>query len=356
MVGPSAVSLAANVSAPNEPSDFTLTARDARGQTVATVPMTVTDGHVDHVGAADAIMGTVPAAGVDSVAVKANGTVVATRTRPAHAPRVKLLAPRAGARVGAGRTVLVRWRATNPEHLALTVAIDYSRDDGRSWRTIFLGPNVGRIRLSSFYFNASRRARLRIGVNDGFNQTLVVSRPFTALGAPPEVAILSPARQIHVAGSADIQLTGEAFDQDLRALRGRSLRWLDGPFRLGIGQQLSAGPLPPGKNDIRLVARDAAGRTAQATVTIVVRRVVLRFLRLTIPAHVSAHARSLTIAASSRLPATLTIARSTFKLAHKTKRLRIRIKPGRQPLLLALRVASRGSVTQFAAEVHRFPR
>ncbi len=350
----------------NSLDSFTLTARGADGRVLASVPMATTGGHIDPVAGADRtldqasagplvqISADVPSAGVDSLQVADNGTVVATQTRPAKAPHVRVLAPRAGSRVGSRGNVLVRWKATNPEHLELTATIDYSRDGGRTWRTIFIGPNTSRASLPSFYFTASRLARVRVRVNDGFNETDAVSRRFTAAGAPPVVTILTAfAPQMHLAGDASAQLEGGAVDQDDQVLSGKRLQWYDGPFRLGTGADISAGPLPPGKNHLRLVARDPAGRTASATLTVTVSPVHLTFLKLRLPKRVGAGTGNLAFQASASIPCTLTIGRHKFKLTTKSKRFHLTIGPGKASLLLQLNVAADGITTPFAAEIKR---
>jgi hypothetical protein len=264
-----------------------------------------------------------------------------------------VLAPGAGARVGAGRTVLVRWRATNPERLALTAIIDYSRDGGRTWRPIFVGPNKGHALLQSFFFTASRRARVRVRINDGFNETDARSRVFIALGAPPQVTILTRlVRRMHFAGDARLQLTGLAVDQAAQVLTGRRLRWFDGPFLLGTGSAISAGPLPPGVNHIRLVARDPSGRTGSATLTVTVNPVALPFLKLTVPEHISRHSKKLKLRAGASIPAMLTIGRRRFQLGN-LRTISVPITPGRTPLLLHLSVIADGITTPFAARITR---
>jgi hypothetical protein len=333
-------------------SAFTLVARNAAGKTVASTPMSFTPGHADFVGSSGVINAMVPAAGVDSIQVQSNGRVVASRQRPARAPRLRLLAPRHRARVGRARTVLVRWKARSPEKLALTASVDYSRDDGHHWRTIFIGPNRGRVALPSFYFVRSRQARVRVRVNDGFNETAVVSPRFIALGSAPQVTILSPARGARVAGDAALPLSGEAFNQQLQRLPGRRLKWFDGPFRLGRGATLTAGPLPPGTNRIRLQA-SADGRTGSATVVVHVNAVKLPFLKLQIPGHVSPTARAVTLTVASAVPARLSFGRQSFKLTRRSRKLHLRIRPGRGPLLLRMRVVANGISTPFARVVRR---
>jgi hypothetical protein len=346
---------------------FTLTARGASGQVLSTVTMAATTGgHIDprggtgrHANASTAeplvqISAEVPAAGVDSLEVANAGTPVATITRPAKAPRVKVLAPRAGAGVGGRPTVLVRWSATNPEHLPLTAYVDYSTNRGRSWRTIFVGPNTGRVALESFFFTASRAARVRVRISDGFNETLAVSRVFTALGAPPQVTIstaLGP--KMRFPGDAELQLSGTAVDQAMQTLSGRQLTWYDGPFRLGTGPNISAGPLPAGVNHLRLVARDPAGRTGSAALTVKVSPVSLPFLKLRIPAHASSRATSLPLRGSASISTTITIGTHRFRLSGRPGRFSLPIRRGSAPLLLEIEIKAAGVMTVFAARLDR---
>jgi hypothetical protein len=351
---------------------FTMTALGSQGQVIATVPMAATTGgHIDgfyahaHGTPPPAsttspgsplvqISGAVPAAGVDSIQIAYNGTVVATRTRPALAPSVKVLAPRRGARVGTRSPVLVRWSATSPEDLPLTASVDYSRDGGRTWRTIFVGPNDDHTTLPSFYFTAARRSRVRVRISDGFNETDAVSGVFSAAGAPPEVAIettFSP--RMPIAGDAQVQLAGQAVDQAEQKLSGRQLRWFDGTFPLGHGAELSAGPLPAGVNHLRLLARDPAGRKAAATLTVHVSAVQLPFLHLTIPHHASGVTRKLTLHGSSSVPATVTIGGHRLHLGRTSKTFSVPIGAGRSPLLLQVSVEAGGLKTPYAVRITR---
>jgi len=158
---------------------------------LATVPMAAsTGGHIDPGpgGLAGAplvgISADLPATGIESIQVANNGRVVATETRPARPPAVRVLAP--GRREGR-RTekVLVRWSARDPGNHPLAVAIEYSANGGPTWRTVFVCPNIGHISLPSSYFTASRDARIRIRASEPFELVDALSARFTVLGAPP---------------------------------------------------------------------------------------------------------------------------------------------------------------------------
>lgn len=336
---------------PTGGSPYTITALGARGQVLRTIPMAITTGHADFVGPLDGLTAEVPAGGVDALQVSLNGKVVASRTRPKHPPHVRLIAPHAGASVGGRRNVVIRWRASNPEHQLLTTSIDYSRDNGRTWRTVYLGANTGRVSLPAFDFTRSRSARIRIRVNDGFNDTSKVSVRFTALGAPPQVTIQSALSQLP--GDAMLSLAGQAFDTQLRMLGGGRLQWYDGQVGLGSGNTITAGPLPPGINRITLRARDSYGDVGSTSITVRVSAVSLPFLKLSIPQGVASRARELTIRASSSIAATLTVGTRSLSLGSRTSELKLPVKRGHAPILLELRVSAQGTTTPFAALVKR---
>jgi hypothetical protein len=332
-------------------SGFVLEAFDAHGKKLATAPMSEGDGHIDHGGPLNPVTGEVAAHGAARIAVLDNGSVVASRSRPKHRPRVRILSPRAGSRVGGGGSVKVRWRAGGRHSRSLVASVDYSRDGGRNWRTISVGANTGHLKLPAFYFASSRRAKVRVRVNDGFDEGVAVSGLFTATGSPPRVSIAKPPAVIP--GDVPVQLSGQAVDENMRVLGGRHMRWFDGRFAIGSGPQISAGTLPAGKNHIRLVATDAAGRTGSAHVSVTVKQVKLPFLKLGVPKAIAGAARTLVLKARSAVPAKIAIGKRKFKLKalHKEK-LRLPVKPG-VPLLLHLSVTAGGAQTPFAVAVKR---
>ena len=335
---------------------FTLRARGSGGQLLATVPMAATsNGHVD--GAAQIpisqITGEVPAAGVQSIEILDNGTLVASRVRPAIAPSVQVLAPTSDAIVGRGASVLVRWASTDPEGLPLTAVLDYSRDGGATWRTVYVGPDTGQAVIQSFFLTAARDARLRVRINDGFNESSALSGRFLALGAPPKVTILSPVGRVaRIPADAQLQLSGQAISQAAQLLRGRNLRWFDGPAEIGAGTHISAGPLPLGFNRIRLIARDAAGRVGVAALTVFVTPIDLPFLTLRVPPFVGPGAKTLTIDAGASIPAELTVNRINFQLGN-TRPISLPIRRGPQPIVLHMKVTANGITTPFVVVVRR---
>lgn len=173
-------------------SPISLELQGAHGQLLAKAPLLVTDTHVDPDGKSPGgplvlFEGAVrERAGASAISVMSEGSVLATDKKPAHVPRLTLLAPRAKQRVTGTRPLVVRWHATNPDHVHLVVSIDFSTNNGRTWRTMYVGENTGKLALARAYLSPSRSARIRVRVNDGFDQVSATSNRFTILKLQPK--------------------------------------------------------------------------------------------------------------------------------------------------------------------------
>jgi hypothetical protein len=179
--------------------------RDGVGRIVSSTPMmeeAVADSR--GTGTLEAI---VPARGAASVEVVRDGRVLARRMR-SEAPTLRILAPRSGARARSAGTFGVRWQTVDPDSRSLTATVAYSRDDGKTWRTLFVGPDRGMVPLPGSYLAGSRKARLRIEISDGFNQTVAVSDRFTAAGSRPRVQITSPRPRTVIGAGSVLNLRG----------------------------------------------------------------------------------------------------------------------------------------------------
>jgi hypothetical protein len=251
--------------------------------------------------------------------------------------------------------VAVRWHAGNPQHLKLKATIDYSTDGGASWRTIFIGPSTGRAILPSYYFTDSRKAQVRVRVNDGFNETVATSGTFTALGSRPTVSILTPTGGTTFAADATIPLAGQAFDDALAPLTGNRLTWTYAGAVIGHGASTSVAGLPVGTDLITLTARDGHRRAAHASVTVNVTPVSIRFLDVHVPTSVATTATQLQLTARSTVAATLTIGARQVPIGPRRRSVAISIREGNAPVLVRLSVSALGATYPLAYLVGRSP-
>ena len=120
---------------------------------------------------------------------------------------------------------------------------------GRSFEPIFAGPNSGTAGgARPSYLHRSRRARLRVTVNDGFLEALghVEAVPLARRAAgradprAPRSGTIQP-------NDAPLALTGQAFDDRLERARGQAPHWFSGKRKLGSGEADRPAGLPPGR-------------------------------------------------------------------------------------------------------------
>jgi hypothetical protein len=265
------------------------------------------------------------------------------RVESSRAPRVRLFAPGRHTRVRGRGKLAVSWRATDPDHDPLSATIDFSADNGRNWRTVYDAPSRGRALILGRELPASKHARLRVSVNDGFTERTATSRPFVTQGVAPRVQILAPLSGDPVRSGERTLLVGAAFDDIGRAIPGKRLTWLAGRKRLGRGGQIRA-KLPAGTRRLRLLARDSHGRAGTATVRLRVTAPALRIVGLSVPVRVGKKARSVTIRIRPSAPATLTAARKRYRVPAKRTKVTIRLpkKPKVGVLSIPFRLSARG--------------
>ena len=330
--------IAGRPQAPPAQSPFQLLVRGAGGNVVSQVAMTARRGDTP----VTFLSAEADAPGATSVEIVGAAGVLARRARSAAIPRVRVLAPRAGARIGGGRRATVRWRGTDADGGALTAKVDYSANDGRSWRTVYTGPSTGRATVPGTLFAGSDRGRLRVRVSDGFSEGAAVSGRLRAAGRPPAVSISSPARGRRVRADAAVYLSASAYDDASARLTGGALRWFAGRRLLGRGPRVSATGLPPGRRRLRVVARDRRGREGSASVVVRVARVTPQFLRLGRPARVARNARRVVLRVTSSVPATLRAGGRRHPVSRRPRRVAVRVRPGAGRLSLPLRLSAYG--------------
>ena len=334
---------------------YALRTLNANGAVLNTVPMRGTIGQIEPGGIYTSLVADVASAGAARVEVLLNGAVIASRARSADAPNVSIRAPRRGARVGRKGLVAVSWTAADADGPSglYTTTVDYSPDDGAHWRPIYLGPATSAITIPSYFFGGSRRARVRVRVNDGFNESAATSGRFVALGKPPNVLITNPRARTRVRADESLYLAGRAADDQQVPLGGRSLRWRLGRRILGRGSQISAPGLPAGQRRIVLEARDRNGRVGRTSIPVTVLAVAPRVISLSRPARLGSTARFVNLRLATSIPARLRIGTQSFPVGRRAKSVRVRVRPGSADLFLRLNLRTGRRLTVAIVRVPR---
>jgi hypothetical protein len=294
----------------------------------------------------------VPASGAAKVELVSDGTVVAERARSAHAPRVEIVSPRAGARLRGSQTT-IRWRANDADRDALSFSLRYSQNGGRNWKTISIGRNRNQMTVPTRLLSASPNARVRVEVNDGFAEATATSGRLRSDGAPPSVSILSSSTTTRVRADGTLLAGGAAYDDTGKQLGGRRLTWFLGSRVLGHGRQLSSVDLPAGRRRLRLTARDSRGRVGTASVQVRIFAVAPRFVELKVPSSIPRDARRLNVRVATTVSATLNVGRQNFRVGRRARRVAIRVKPGGKQLRLRAVLKAGGPSTSVTLVVAR---
>ena len=146
---------------------YTVVVRDAAGRAVARRGV-VAEPIVDGDGGA-IISAVLPTSRGRSLQILRGGKVVAGRRAARRAPKVRLRAPRRGARIPRSGSVRVRWTIRRARRGCCTTRVEISADNGRSWRAAASGLVRTRTTIPAALFGGAKRPRIRIVVNDGFN-------------------------------------------------------------------------------------------------------------------------------------------------------------------------------------------
>jgi hypothetical protein len=344
-------------------SDLHVVVRNAGGGVVSDTAVPVSNLHVrpgpgEPPRPSTYVNAVVRARGAARVELVRGGAVLASRARSRSAPKVAVLAPARGARIGGARgSFVVRWRARDADGDALQARVDYSANNGRSWAPLGVALRGGSARLSKQFISRSKRARVRVIVNDGFRSATDVSKAFRVDGRPPVARILAPESRLRLNADAPLNLSGRGFDDAGAALRGKRLTWRSGGAVLGRGEELTvqAGEVQGGR--VTLEVRDRHGRVARDRARVDVNQVKPYFVSATV-ARPGRRATSVVVRVASTSPATLTVtgkgvSRTTARVGQDVERVRVPIRRGQRSFTLALKLTAGSFVTEVPLAVAR---
>jgi hypothetical protein len=352
-------------------STYHLRVLDAAGQLLSETPMNSRMGHTRGGDVVTFLRARVPAQPTAArVEITENGNVVATRTRNPQMPSIRLLNPKDGDRLGQpvpGKppTVVVQWQVTGLDINKPWTKVDYSSDNGHTWKTVFNGQNQGQIELPSTYFSASTQARVRVRVNDGFNEVSAVSGSLTSLGSLPVVRIVDPAPGERFATGSLINLAGNAYDDSFHPLKGEQLQWYatptsapsggSGQILLGTGEKITIGSLPPGAHSVVLEARDANGRVGTASVGLQIVPQAPFFIVLDAPKTLRSKDANAVLRVAASRPATLTIGDSSFPVTTRPAPITLPVPATTKLLRLDLQLTADGMTRHALLRIAREP-
>jgi hypothetical protein len=247
-------------------SPYHIVVRDQSGNVVSNTPVTpiATFRHHDK---SVCLSAEVRAKEGVAVEIQHDGQVVAQRKRSSKSPNVVMVKPAQGTRIGITGEFVAQWTATDPDGDIQDVTLEYSADDGKTYRSLFVGGPSSKVSLPVSLLTDSDQARLRVIVNDGFNEGVAVSDKFIVEGSAPTIEIGEPIDNMQIRSGVSLRLVGRAFDNAKRLIPNNHLHWFSDKKAIGTGSQADA-VISPGRHEIRLEATDQAGKVGFAKVSI----------------------------------------------------------------------------------------
>jgi uncharacterized repeat protein (TIGR01451 family) len=212
---------------------------------------------------------TVPwVAGTQRIAIFHGATELTGRNVSPNAPVVTVTYPNGGEVLGSA-PFTVTWTANDADSDALTYLVQYSPDNGQTWRTAPQRITETHTLADPAHWAGSNQARIRVVASDGVNLGRDVSNAVFRVGnRRPAAQILSPSDgSSHVQGA--LVLRGVGRDLEDGALNGAALAWVsDRDGALGSGAARTVFTPTAGLHRITLTASDSGGLTGTAAITV----------------------------------------------------------------------------------------
>lgn len=187
--------------------------------------------------------------------------------RSAAIPQGQIMTPVAGETFT--QTFLLEWIASDADNDSLTAVVDFSADNGTTWKSIGLVTDGSALTVDPNFLQSTTSGRFRLQLSDGLNSSLAFGDGSFATGPfSPTVSIVMPADGARIQPGFIINVVGFAYDDQGVPLAGDRLVWkLDGETEVGRGEQISLRDLKFGRHVLSLTATDDRNRFTTATIS-----------------------------------------------------------------------------------------
>jgi hypothetical protein len=203
------------------------------------------------------------------VRILSGTTVLAQLDVTANTPQVTLLQPNGGNIID--DSLNVRWTGSDDDDDRLFYTVQYSPDNGTTWRAVATNVVTTTLTISSTQgLPSGTQGLIRVIATDGVNTSMDNSDAiFTVNNHAPKPYIDTPHDGAVYPPGQQITLRGGAFDADGADISGDMLEWFVDDINIGYGAEAVANGLTAGPHTITLQATDGQ-ESAQTEVNITI--------------------------------------------------------------------------------------
>ncbi|MBX3000135.1 MAG: fibronectin type III domain-containing protein [Caldilineaceae bacterium] len=258
--------------------DYALRLIDAGDKTLAEVRFHLPDSDappwMGEIGGGSFVMAMPYADSTARVALLQGDKEILSRAVSANPPSVRVLEPNGGESYAGSLTV--RWEASDRDGDPLRFLVQYSADNGATWRVVEADTDATTLQIDDVGHlpgTTGMTARVRVFANDGLRTVSDTSdRPFSMRMNPPQPRISNPSDGEIVAFGETLGLVGDAFDVEDGRVAESGLSWRMDGNAAGTGREVSINGLSLGKHTVDLTAIDSGQMWATVEHTFYVQR------------------------------------------------------------------------------------
>jgi hypothetical protein len=210
---------------------------------------------------------------IKKVEIRRDSFNLGSITASNNVPTVEVLFPNGGESLTDSATT-IQWIGSDLDMDSLTYTVQFSNDNGVSWRTLQTDYPYQNLTLNSSNLAGTSQGRIRVFVSDGFHSASDISDGiFTTANNSPELNFLAPTDSSTFVGEQPVFFEASAYDNEQGNLMGSSITWASSKDGLiGMGESLftTADQLSEGVHTITVTAADAEGLTDSKSVTILI--------------------------------------------------------------------------------------
>lgn len=207
-------------------------------------------------------------AGTRSVRVVEDGTnrILASQAVSASPPSISGV-ELVGAPNPVSGEVSVAWSASDPDGDLLRFDLLRSRDGGASFEPALLSVPASPAVVDTAAWGGGS-AILRVVASDGVQSATADSAPFSVAAKAPVITVTAPTEGLQVEYGQLVSFLAEVKDPQEAPFAPSDIVWSNAYRTLGVGPSIAVANLEVGSNLVTVVARNAAGLSSSASVTV----------------------------------------------------------------------------------------